>query len=120
MICRGRFGHTSIETQPRLEPPRAALLCLAAFSAFAALYTAGPIGNAKAQMLCTEPLQPACLREGNNFEREAIRRRCISDIETYLEKIDEFIGCNQQKIEETLKSKEKAKELMKEIEEQVR
>lgn len=120
MLYRCKFGHPKIETQPRLEPRRAALLCLAAFAAMAALSVAVPFGDAKAQVLCTEPLQPACLREGSNFESETIRRRCITDIETYLDKIDEFIECTRQKIEESMQTKEQAKERMKEIEEQLR
>jgi hypothetical protein len=93
---------------------------LAAIAGAAALALMGPLTPAGAQMLCTEPLAPSCLREGSNFDSEAIRKRCITDIQDYIVKIDEFVECNRKKNEELLKAKEDAAERLKAMEAETR
>lgn len=102
-----RYGHIA-------RVAKAGAICLVSM---APLFGTGLFTAAHAQILCTEPLQPECVRPESNFESEAIQRRCISDAEAYIVKIDEYVECNKQKIAEMLAQKETVEKRIKELEE---
>lgn len=56
---------------------------------------------AHADVFCTEPMTPVCLESGTNFDSTASRQRCISDLVTYQEKLEEYRHCLGRKIDET-------------------
>lgn len=89
-------------------------------AAFAALTFAAAPAPGQAQVICTEPLTPSCLRDGANFDSETVRKRCITDIEAYMARIDEYVECNRQKIEEMLTAKEDAQERLKNLKAETR
>lgn len=67
------------------------------FAAFLLLLTCLH-GAALAQSICTEPLRPFCIEQTGDFANDAERRRCQSDIEDYLAKVDEFVACLKNQI----------------------
>ena len=64
----------------------------------AAAFVAALPGGAAAQILCSEPLAPICtdlsLTTGASLERQ----QCISDIDTYRQELDDYIGCLEGKL----------------------
>ncbi len=83
--------------------------------AAASSYTVG----ANAQILCNEPLPPICLDDGATFDNVGASRRCLSDIETYAEKLQEYIDCSREKLEKAISDKESAEKRVKDIEKSI-
>lgn len=72
--------------------------------------------TANAQILCNEPLPPICLEDGSSFDNVAAHRRCLSDIEVYVEKLQEYIDCSREKLESAIRAKESAQKRAEEVE----
>lgn len=54
----------------------------------------------RAQLLCTKPVEPFCVRQGATYEREIAIERCGKDLETYLAKSDEYVRCLREAADE--------------------
>lgn len=54
----------------------------------------------RAQLLCTRPVEPFCVRQDATYGREIAMERCAKDLETYLAKADEFARCLREAADE--------------------
>lgn len=68
-------------------PPVAAVVAILAVSA---------PGAAHAQTFCSRPVQPACSSGVASVDTEQERRRCLEDIERYIENLGAYGSCLDQ------------------------
>ena len=91
--------------------PKHAVDILSLFYSIIAIALAITIGHsaAFAQSVCYEPIAPFCMEPSTNFDSDAVRGRCETDIQDYIEKIDEYVGCLESKVENARGDKEAAR-----------
>jgi hypothetical protein len=68
-------------------------------------------------MTCSDPLKPICVDMDNTFESETHMNRCKTDMDNYMQKVEEYVSCVKESSQENI---DKARKIEKDFKKRLR